>query len=97
MEYNDEKEFNTWIGRRIKEEREKRGLKKVDIARKTGLPDSFLSNIENKGKKVSSFSLLRILKAIGCSPGELFEGDEAKKKRSTSNSIFRRTGSMSFS
>jgi transcriptional regulator with XRE-family HTH domain len=60
-----EEEFNIWIGQQIRNIREKTGLKKVEVAQRTGLPDSFLANIENKGKKVSLYSFHKILDAMG--------------------------------
>jgi transcriptional regulator with XRE-family HTH domain len=73
-----EKEFNIWVGNRLRELREKAGLKKVEVAQKTGLPDSFISNIENKGKKVSSYSLNKLLTAMGYTLEDL--ADDEKKK-----------------
>ena len=80
-----EKEFYQLIGQRIRELREKKGLKQKEIAEASGMNASFLSKVENAGKKISAFQINRILEAMGYSQGDLFEDAEKKKLTLTLN------------
>lgn len=74
----NEQEFYLWIGKRIRDLREKAGMKKKDLAEKIGISPTFLSNVENDGKKISAFQINRILKALGLTQSDLMD-DEGKK------------------
>ena len=74
----NEQEFYQWIGKRIRELREKAGIKKKDLAEKLGINATFLSNIENKGQKISVFQLNRLLKFMGFTQADLMD-EEGKK------------------
>ena len=73
-----EKEFYQLIGQRLRELREKKGLKQKEIAEASGVNASFLSKVENAGKKISAYQINRILEVMGYSQGDLF-GDSEKK------------------
>lgn len=76
-----EKEFYTWLGKRIKELREKAGLKQKDVAKEIGISPQFLSDIENRGKKISVYQLNKALEFMGLTQADLTE-DAAEKKNS---------------
>ena len=79
-----EQEFYQWLGKRIRELREKAGIKKKDLAEKLGVTATFLSNIENKGQKISAYQITRLLKVMGLSQGDLFDEEGKKNSRSLS-------------
>ena len=66
-----ENEFYIWLGKRIRELREKAGLKQKELAEKVELTAQFLSNVENRGQKISAYQLNRILEAMGLSQADL--------------------------
>jgi len=75
-----EKEFYKWLGNRIKELRERTGLKQKEVAEKVKLPAQFLSNVEN-GKRLSTYQLDRILEVMGYSQADLVEDEKKKSLR----------------
>ena len=79
----DEKEYYIWIGSKLRELREREGLKQKDVAAKAKMSAQFLSNVENYGKKVSIFQLDLILQAIGKTMFDLFENADEEKKKLT--------------
>jgi transcriptional regulator with XRE-family HTH domain len=76
-----EKEFYKWLGNRIKELRERTGLKQKEVAEKVNLPAQFLSNVENSGKRLSTYQLNRILEVMGYSQADLIEDEKKKNLR----------------
>ena len=62
-------------GDRIREVREKRGMKQEDLARASGLSKGFLSDVENNNRNVSSQALLRVANALGASVDYLLRGE----------------------
>ena len=78
----NEQEFYTWLGNRLRELREKSGKKKREVAEKLGISPTFLSKVENDGKKISAYQINRALKVMGFSQSDLF--DEEGKKNSFS-------------
>ncbi len=74
----NEYEFYQWVGRRLRVLREKAGMKKKDLAEKIGISPTFLSNVENDGKKISAYQINRILKILGYNQADLLD-DEGKK------------------
>ena len=65
-------------GERIREIREKRGLRQDQLASQAKISKSFLSEIENNNRNVSSQALLRIANILGASVDYLLTG-EAKE------------------
>lgn len=59
------------ITQRIKEEREKRGIKQVDMANFLNLERSNYTRLENRGSKLTLDQIASIASAIGISPAEL--------------------------
>lgn len=82
-----EKEFYDWLGRRLRELRERVGLKQKELAEKIDLSAQFVSNVENRGQKISAYQLNRILEAMGLSQADLIESSEKKNLPSLSMAI----------
>ena len=59
------------VTQRIKEEREKRGIKQVDMANFLNLERSNYTRLENRGSKLTLDQITGIALAIGISPAEL--------------------------
>lgn len=68
------------IGERLRELRTKRGLTQKAVASRTKIEQANLSRIENGHFDISASTLWKILAAMGCSPGDLAQGQEAKVK-----------------
>lgn len=66
------------LGDRLRELRKKRELSLPQLAKKTGLSYSFLSEIESGKKDVTSGRLLLIANALKCSVDYLLTGEEPK-------------------
>lgn len=62
-------------GERIREIREKRGLRQDQLASQAQISKSFLSEIENNDRNVSSQALLRIANVLGASVDYLLTGE----------------------
>jgi transcriptional regulator with XRE-family HTH domain len=62
-------------GERIREIREKRGLRQDQLASQAEISKSFLSEIENNNRNVSSQALLRIANILGASVDYLLTGE----------------------
>ena len=62
-------------GERIREIREKRGLRQDQLASQAQISKSFLSEIENNNRNVSSQALLRIANVLGASVDYLLTGE----------------------
>ena len=66
-------------GERIREIREKRGLRQDQLASQAKISKSFLSEIENNNRNVSSQALLRIANILGASVDYLLTGESKEK------------------
>ena len=62
-------------GERIREIREKRAMTQDQLANQSKISKSFLSEIENNKRNVSSQALLRIAKVLGASVDYLLTGE----------------------
>jgi transcriptional regulator with XRE-family HTH domain len=62
-------------GERIREIREKRGLRQDQLASQAEISKSFLSEIETNNRNVSSQALLRIANVLGASVDYLLTGE----------------------
>jgi len=62
------------VGDKIREIREKRGMTRDQLAAATKISKSFLSEIENKNKNLSSENLLKIANELGASVDYLLRG-----------------------
>jgi transcriptional regulator with XRE-family HTH domain len=60
-----EKDFYIWVGKRLREMREKLGMKQRELAEKSGIKAPFLSKVENDGKKISAYQISKVLDAMG--------------------------------
>lgn len=59
------------LGRVIRDARERRGLKQMEVAARLDLPASYLSKIEKGTRRVDVIELIRIAEAIGTDPADL--------------------------
>jgi transcriptional regulator with XRE-family HTH domain len=78
LESMQEKEFYKWLGEQYRIEREKRGIKQKDAAKQAKINSGDLSNFENRGKKLSAYRIMLLLKAIEVTMEDLI-GDPGKK------------------
>lgn len=78
LETMEEKDFYKWLGSQFQTKREQKGFKQKEVAEKAEIAQGELSKFENKGKKLSAYRVLRLLKAIDCSMDELI-GETEKK------------------
>lgn len=69
------------ITQRIKEEREKRGIKQVDMANFLNLERSNYTRLENRGSKLTLDQIAGIASAIGISPAELLGLESSKAEQ----------------
>jgi len=76
---DEEKAFYIWVGQRLKALREQAGFKQREVAEKIGVHPTFLSDVENNGKKLSAFQIQRILEAMGYAPTALYDGYRQKE------------------
>lgn len=79
-----EQDFYIELGRRLKREREKAGMKQKELASEVGVKPPFVSSIENEGVKVSLYLLRKIAHALKISLDDLVS---EKKTTSTASSI----------
>lgn len=81
LETKTEKEFYQWLGQQFKARREQKGLKQKEVADKAEISQGDLSKFENKGKKLSAYRLILLLKAISVSMDDLVGDVEKKNSR----------------
>ena len=67
------------LGERIVSRREALGLKQRDLAVRADLSVTFISEIENDKRNLSSESLLSLADALGVSTDYILKGEEAKQ------------------
>ena len=77
MAHTSSAETNAGLGRRIAEFRERHGIKQRELAERVDLSPTFLSEIENGKRNVSSDTLLRLANVLGASLDFLLRGIEA--------------------
>ena len=87
LETMDEKDFYKWLGSQFQTKREQKGLKQKEVAEMAEIAQGELSKFENKGKKLSAYRILRLLKAINTSMEEILGEAEKKNLRSRSTGI----------
>ncbi|MGC0155649.1 helix-turn-helix domain-containing protein [Chromobacterium vaccinii] len=68
------------IGERIRVERENRGWKQEQLARKAGIGRSTLSNIENGGQDTTTEVFFALAKALKLSPIWLYTGSGPREQ-----------------
>lgn len=76
------------IGARIKEIRKKRGLTQVQLAKKAGISQSALSDIESQvsSKRPSATTIQLLASALGCTVAELM-GETVETRKPTDDEI----------
>jgi transcriptional regulator with XRE-family HTH domain len=68
-------------GERIKQVRERLGMKQEDLATKADLSKSFLSEVENNKRSIGSDGLLRIANVLGASLDYLVRGETGESRQ----------------
>ncbi len=69
------------IGKRIKEERLKKGLTQENLAELVGVSNNFISYIETGKKKASLNTIAKIADVLEVTLSDLFKGVTPKKKK----------------
>lgn len=69
---------NLNLARRLKESRENRELKQADLAKRTGLQPSAISQFETGQREPSPENLKKLADALGVSVDFLLSGDESQ-------------------
>lgn len=64
------------VAYRLRELRKARRLSQQKLAEKAGLSYQYLGNLERSEASATLDSLERLIKALGCTPGELLASDE---------------------
>jgi ribosome-binding protein aMBF1 (putative translation factor) len=59
------------VGRKIRELRDEAGLTQVQLAEKTGIPQSHVSRLENAEHSATNLTLEKIAKALGVQVGDI--------------------------
>lgn len=67
----DKKQLNEYVGKRIKEERQKKKLKQNELAKKIGIQNSTLSQYENGKSEPNQEMLFKIAEALGINVSDL--------------------------
>ena len=67
----DKKQLNEYVGKRIKEERQKRKIKQNELAKKIGIQNSTLSQYENGKSEPNQEMLFKIAEALGINVSDL--------------------------
>lgn len=60
------------FGQRVKQLRKKKGMSQLDIETETGITNADISRIENGLKNIEFLTILKLAKALGVEPYELF-------------------------
>jgi len=74
---NFSKNFNTAIGKRVKERRLSQGLTREKLAYTAFISDKFLYDIEVGNKGISAETLYKLKDALGVSSDWLLDGNES--------------------
>ena len=67
----DKNQLNEYVGKRIKEERQKKKLKQNELAKKIGIQNSTLSQYENGKSEPNQEMLFKIAEALGINVSDL--------------------------
>lgn len=67
----DKKQLNEYVGKRIKEERQKKKLKQNELAKKIGIQNSTLSQYENGKSEPNQEMLFKIAEALEINVSDL--------------------------
>ena len=65
-------DFDRALGQRIREARERAGVKQEQLAQAVGLSRTSITNIERGRQGVQAFLLARIAESLGCQAADLF-------------------------
>lgn len=76
----DNRPLYAMIGKRIREEREVRGVTQKDLAARVRLTRTSITNIESGKQKILVHTLLDIAQVLGVEPATLLQGYDAVGK-----------------
>lgn len=79
---HEEKKANEYIGNKVREHKERKGLSTRELSKRLGISHSYLSRMEN-GKRVISAKRLEEISSILDVPIQEFYPDSHKRKVST--------------
>lgn len=65
------KSLNTKIAKRLRERRAALGLSQEAVAKRAGMHANYYCNLENGRRQPTSKTILRLVKALGCTPNDL--------------------------
>ena len=71
---------DTHVGRRMRQQRELRGLTQVEIARQLGLSFQQVQKYESGANRISSSKMWQLCEVLDITPGYFFEGLEGKRR-----------------
>ena len=83
MEHSREEYFlslRDFVRDRIRQEREHRQLRQVDLAEQAGVTEKWISRLETRGDNLSLKSLASIAWALDLEAGDLLPGTSSKKE-----------------
>lgn len=73
------------FGRRIAEYRRKKGLSQEAFAKVAGFHRTYISQVEIGRKNTTFTNIVKLAKALGCRPGDLFDIQPREYKYENSN------------
>ena len=68
------------VGRRMRQQRELRGLTQVELARQLGLSFQQVQKYESGANRISASKMWQLCQVLDVAPGYFFEGLESKKR-----------------
>ncbi len=72
---------DTHVGRRMRQQRELRGLTQVELARQLGLSFQQVQKYESGANRISASKMWQLCEVLDMTPGYFFEGLEGKRPR----------------
>ena len=78
---------DTHVGRRMRQQRELRGLTQVELARQLGLSFQQVQKYETGANRISASKMWQLCDVLGVTPGYFFEGLEGKKRKGSGASL----------
>lgn len=77
-----------FVGKRIKEEREKRSYTQAELSEKAEISAQYLSQVETAKKQVSLVALVRISNALGVNIDSLLRGNQVEDKQEYQSELY---------
>ena len=79
--FSDSEDIYFLVGKRVRQLRLQRKLTQEQLAERAGISTSFLGHIERGSRKLSLETFCRLIRALGCTAGDLLpmEGDTVRR------------------